>query len=74
MSWNMKVNETGMLWNKIRILRNMKVNKIEILTRHVWLSAAKIEIIETKYFTDNSLETKYKHQNIISRYVTNTAV
>ena len=52
----------------------MKVNKIEILARNVWLSAAKIEIIETEYFTDNSLKTKYKHKNISSRYITNTAV
>ena len=58
MSWNMKVNEIGMLWNKIRISRDMKVNKIKILTRHLWLTAAKIENIETKYFTDNSPETK----------------
>ena len=70
----MKVNEVEILWNKIRILRNIKVHKNEILTRHVWLSAAKIEIIEIKYFTDNSLETQYKYQNISSRYITNIAV
>ena len=52
----------------------MKVNKIEILTRHVSLREAKIEIIEIKYFTDSSLETKYNHQNINSRYITNRAV
>ena len=41
------------------MLWNMKVGKIEILTIHVWLSAEKIvEIIETNYFTDVSLETK----------------
>ena len=40
------------------MLWNMKVGKIEILTKHVWLSAEKIvEIIETNYFTDISLET-----------------
>ena len=40
------------------MLWNMKVGKIEIITRHVWLSAEKIvEIIETNYFTDISLET-----------------
>ena len=74
MSWNMKVDEIRILWNKIWILRNMKVNKIEILTRHVSLREAKIEIIEIKYFTDSSLETKYNHQNINSRYITNRAV
>ena len=56
----MKVNEAGMLWNKTRILRNMKVNSIKILVRHLLLRAAKTEIMETKYFTDNLLETKHK--------------
>ena len=57
----------------------MKVNKIEILTTNVLLRAAKIEIIETKYFTDIS---KYKQNisinilavDILPAYTTNTAV
>ena len=38
----------------------MKVNSIKILVRHLLLRAAKTEIMETKYFTDNLLETKHK--------------